>query len=563
MTPADTLPARLLAKAAETPDAVFAHVTSAGVERTLAFGELADRAGAFASALHSVGVRPGDVVPIALPTSADYVIAVFGCHLLGAAIAPLPPLASSKEEQTRFHAARLQSAAARCDSRVALVTGAAAELLAPSIDASALELMTVEALAASGVEAVAPAPFAPDRTAVVQFSSGSTAMPKGVRITFRNIRANAAAIAERARITPADSILSFLPLFHDFGLFCGIIYPLEWNIASWLYPTEDFIRRPSFWLKAMSRTRATMCPAPQFVYQVGLHRIRERDLEGVDLSSWRISYDGGEPVHAPSIRAFSERFARWGLSSTTIAPSYGMAEATLAIAIHPPGTPFHAERVSRDALGADRRTGDATARLATDEEPAVELVACGAPLEGIGLAILDDNGDELAERRVGEIAIRGESVAREYLLGPGETEPLVRDGWFRTGDLGYLADGLVFVTGRIKDLIIRGGRNYFPQDIERIVESLDGVRLNGVVAFGCYDDVDGSERIVVVIELDTHDAETVGTLPDRARRAVYDALEVTIDDVALKRKGWIPKTTSAKLQRSKARDFYLAERDEP
>jgi fatty-acyl-CoA synthase len=550
----ETLPRRLLQRADQCPDRVFARVVSAGTEQAITYGELADRAGAFALALAAAGATAGDVILIALPTSADYVVAAFGCHQLGAAIAPLPPLTSEKDEQVRFHAERLLHAAAQCGARIAVVPSATAAALSAALGHSTLELATVESLTfvRPGISWLGP--FPPDRTAVVQFSSGSTAMPKGVRITFRNIEANAAAIAERARISDSDAMLSFLPLFHDFGLFGGIIYPFVWDIPTWVYPTEEFVRRPSFWLKALSRTRATMCPAPQFVYQVALHRIRDRDVEGCDLSAWRISYDGGEPVHAATLRAFNERFAPLGLAPTTILPSYGMAESTLAIAIHPTGSVFEAERVSREAL-----VDLGIARPAAPGEPAVEVVSCGPPLEGIDLSILTAQGTEAREREVGEIAIRGESVAREYAVGPRETEPLERDGWFRTGDLGYLANGRLFVTGRVKDLIIRGGRNYFPQDIERTIEPLPGVRMNGVAAFGCYDEANGTERIVAAIELDTRDEAVTGTLPERARRAVYDALELTLDEVVLKRKGWIPKTTSGKLQRAKARSLYLSE----
>jgi acyl-CoA synthetase (AMP-forming)/AMP-acid ligase II len=552
MRPDETIPARLLVRAERSPDRVFANVGRTGDTDALTFAELADRAGAFALSLAALGVTADDVVPIALPTSTEYVVAVFGCHFLGAAIAPLPPLTSTKEEHVRLHTERLRGAAARCRSRVAVVTSSAAETLGSSIDPSTLELATVEALTSFSKGISWQGPFPPDRIAVVQFSSGSTAAPKGVRITFRNIKANAETIARRVGITERDSMLSFLPLFHDFGLFGGIIYPFMWDVPTWLFPTEEFIRRPSFWLKAMSFTRATMCPAPQFAYQVALHRIRDRDLEGVDLSAWRVAYNGGEPVHAATLRAFNDRFASLGLAPTTVLPSYGMAESTLAVAIHTPGSEFRTERISRDALS---ELG--IARPDQRGTPAMEVVSCGPPLDGIEVSILTDEGTAAREREVGEIAIRGDSVARNYFVGPGELEPLERDGWFRTGDLGYLADGLLFVTGRVKDLIIRGGRNYFPQDIERAIEPLEGVRLNGVVAFGCYDDADGMERIIAVIEIDTLDQNVILALRDRARRAVFDTLEVTLDDVILKRKGWIPKTTSGKLQRAKARSLYL------
>jgi acyl-CoA synthetase (AMP-forming)/AMP-acid ligase II len=552
MSRGQTLPEVLLAKAMREPDRVFARVTSDGEEHVIAFGELANRAGAYARALADCGVRAGDVVPIACPTSPEYLFTVLGGHLLGAALAPVPPPTVSKAEHVRYHAERLRVAAACVDSRIAVVPRSIAESLAPHLDGTGLQLLPVEGLAAERDAAFAPAPFDPDRTAIVQFSSGSTAEPKGVRIRFRNIDANAPIIAKRARMSAADSMLSFLPLFHDFGLFAGFLFPMLWDVPVWLYQTAEFVRRPSFWLKAMSRTRATMCLAPQFVYKIALHRVRDRDVEGVDLSSWRVSFNGGEPVHAATLREFNQRFEPYGLAPTTILPSYGMAEATLAIAIHPSGPPLVAQEVSRDALVAD-----GVARPAEAGERTLELVSCGPPLDGIELAVLGEDDVEKREREVGEVAIRGESLASEYVLGRDERAPLLRGGWFRTGDLGYVAEGLVYVTGRAKDVIIRGGRNYFPQDIERLIEALDGVRLNGVVAFGVYDDERGEERIVAVVEYDTRDEATLGTLPERARKAVYDALEVTLDEVALRRKGWIPKTTSAKLQRARARRLYL------
>jgi acyl-CoA synthetase (AMP-forming)/AMP-acid ligase II len=550
----ETLPARMLAKAARIPDRVFARVTSGGVEHEITFAELASQAGRYAASLASLGVRPGDVLPLAVPTTPEYLFTVMGAHLLGAAIAPLPPLTAVKEERVRFFAERLRVVAACVGARFAVATRADLDALGEHLGVEALVVLPVESLGSGTEFACEIAPFEPDRTAVVQFSSGSTAEPKGIRIRFRNIGANAPTIAARARMTEADSLLSFLPLFHDFGLFAGFLFPLIWDTPTFLFQTAEFVRRPSFWLKAMSRTRATMCLAPQFVYQVALHRTRDRDLEGVDLSAWRVSFNGGEPVHAATLREFNARFAPYGLSDTVVLPSYGMAEATLAIAIHPSGAPLVSEAVSRDAL-----LEDGVARPADTGEPAVELVACGPPLDGMSLTVLDDDGAEKGEREVGEIAIHGESIASEYIVAHERTAPLVRDGWFRTGDLGYVADGLVFVTGRAKDLIIRAGRNYFPQDVERLIEPLAGVRLNGVVAFGWYDRERAEERIVAVVEADTRDTATLEALPERARRVVFDALEVTLDDVAVRPKGWIPKTTSAKLQRARARAMYLEE----
>ncbi len=548
------LPTLLLERALSAPDRVYSRVGRFGQEAELTNGMLYERASTYASALRDLGVRPADVVPIALPTSAQYVITVFAVQLLGAAIAPVAPPATLKPERVAAHAERLAAVAGACASSVAVVTEQTRELLEGCALLDGLVLVPVESLESGSPHPLTSMePVDDNATALVQFSSGSTASPTGARIRYRNIAANAAMIGARVNLAAGDSVLSFLPLFHDFGLFAGVLLPFFWGIPVWLYDTAEFIRRPSFWFRALSRTRATTCPAPQFVYEVALHRVRDRDIEGVDLSAWRISYNGGEPIHASTLRAFNERFERYGLSPATVLPSYGMAEGTLAMAIQPAGLPFESDVVSRDALV---REGLALPCEAT--EPSLEFVSCGRPLDGVVLEIVDDEGHAVEERRVGEIVLAGPSIADEYLLGLGRQQELAGpDGRFRTGDLGYLADGRVFVTGRIKDLIIRGGENFYPQDIERIIERLPGARLNGVVAFGYKDEETGRELVAAVVERDGADSELFESLPERARLEVFNALGLQLDDVVLVDRGWVPKTTSAKLQRTRARAMFL------
>jgi fatty-acyl-CoA synthase len=396
---------------------------------------------------------------------------------------------------------------------------------------------------------LAPVEITADDLAFLQFTSGSTSRPKGVRVTHGNLRANAIGIMlDGLKSTPADTGVSWLPLYHDMGLIGFIVAPIFANVQVVLLQTATFARRPWAWLDAISRHKGTITYAPNFAYNLVAKRLRDRDLAGIDLSSLRVAGCGAEPIQARTLEAFADRMRAYGFDRHAFTPSYGMAEATLAIAIaHGPDEPRWL-RLEASAL----REGRVEIARGDDTE-AVEVVDCGPVIPHHRLRIVSpQTGAVLGEREIGEITFDGPSRTAGYYNAPDATAAAIRDGFLYTGDLGFTHDGRVFVCGRSKDLVIVRGRNYFPQDIEWIAAEVDGVRRGNVVAFGSLD-TDREEQLVVVAE--ALSSEAAG-LPERIGAAVLRAVGVAPWRIELVPQGTLPRTSSGKPQRSKTRDLF-------
>jgi acyl-CoA synthetase (AMP-forming)/AMP-acid ligase II len=398
----------------------------------------------------------------------------------------------------------------------------------------------------------AGAPQADSRAplAYLQYTSGSTGAPKGVLVTRRNLRANLEGIGEAARVTGRDRVFSWLPLFHDMGLVGALLFSLYWRLPLYLASPESFVLRPSSWLKALGALRITLAPAPHFAYALCATRLRERDLEGLDLRRWRLALDGAEPVRPDTVRAFIERFGPVGLRPGTYFPVYGLAEATLALTLPRPGEPVRVDRVQRRALLSRRRALPA----GPHEADAAEHVALGRPLPGHHVSVHHPRtGTRLGERRVGEVWARGPSISPGYF---GQAGPARGRRALRTGDLGYLADGQLFLVGRKGDVIIVGGSNVYPEDVERVAESVPGVRTGRVVAFGTPAGALATESVVVALEARAPQRDP--GLGERVRRAVLERCGVPVGDVVLLPPRSLPLTPSGKRMRRRARELYLA-----
>ena len=393
-----------------------------------------------------------------------------------------------------------------------------------------------------------PLEIAPSDVAFLQFTSGSTSQPKGVVVTHDNLRANSEGIMVHGiNSTPADIGVSWLPLWnHDMGLIGFVFAPIFANVQVVLMHTATFARRPWSWLETISRNRGTITYAPNFAYNLIARRARDRDLAGIDLSSLRIAGCGAEPIHARTLHAFAERMKAYGFRREAFVPSYGMAEATLAISIaHSPREPRWLQ------LDADALRADTVKRV--ERVGGVDVVNNGPVLPGHEVRIVSvETGDALGEEQIGEITVRGPSITSGYFRAPEQTALAFRDGWLRTGDLGFLSAGDVYVCGRLKDLIIVRGRNHFPQDIEWIVAEVEGVRRGNAVAFSTTDS-DGDEQLVVVAE--ALSSEAAG-LPERIASAVLQSAGVSPWQVVLVAQGSIPKTSSGKPQRRKTRELF-------
>ncbi len=473
-------------------------------ETPLSFAELYDRAQRAAGGLREMGIAPGDRVAIVLPTGPDFMDAFFGTVLAGAIPVPLyPPVRLGRMDEFHRRTARsIQISGARLvlsDARISRLLGVAVSQARPPLGLQRIRYG--RPLAARS---------RPDDLLLIQFSSGTTVDPKPVSLTHANVLANAAAIESIIPRDDAQGGVSWLPLYHDMGLIGCLLLAVVRPGPMTFIPPELFLARPAIWLRAISRKRATISVAPNFAYGLCVRRVRDSEMEGVDLSSWRFAMNGAEPVAPAVLRRFSERFARNGFDSRALMPVYGLAEAALAVSFTP--------------AGRGPRTLSAGTR---------ELVSVGAPLPGVQIDVRD-----------GRIFVRGPSVMKGYYANPEATRSTLIDGWLDTGDLGFVQDGELFVTGRAKDLVILRGKNYAPQEFEDALDGVDGVRPGCAAAIG-FPTAEGEELVLLV--------ETDGPADvDRIRSRVLEQTGVRPWEIHLLTPGTLPRTSSGKLRRGEA-----------
>ncbi|MBI3574375.1 MAG: AMP-binding protein [Gammaproteobacteria bacterium] len=515
----------------------------------LRYRALWDGAAAAAAALQRRGLEPGETVAIMLPTGREYFLAFYGVLLAGGTPVPIYPPArlTQIEEHLRRH-------------HLILSNCRAALLVAPPEAKGVARLLRLQVESLRGVvtpeELVAPAgpsavPVGAEDVALLQYTSGSTGNPKGVVLTHANLLANIRAMGAAVQAGPHDVFVSWLPLYHDMGLIGAWLGSLYYGMPLVVMSPLTFLARPERWLWAIHRHRATLSGAPNFGYELCLKRIDDSAIQGLDLSSWRFAFNGAEPVSPDTLARFAERFARHGFRPEAMAPVYGLAECSVGLAFPPPGCGPAVDRIARATFVREGR-----AVPATGESGTLRVVACGRPLPGHDIRIVDAAGRELPERQEGRLQFRGPSATSGYYRNPEETRRLFDDGWLESGDLAYLAEGEVYLTGRTKDVVIHAGRNIYPQELEERVGDLPGVRKGCVAVFGARDAASGTERLVVLAETRaTDDAERV---PLRAR--VYalaaDLLGTPPDEVVLVPPHTVPKTSSGKIRRAAARELY-------
>lgn len=518
-------------------DRAVTFVRVAGEERVVSYPDLWMEAKRRAHALLAQGLKKGDRVALVLPEPDEFVLTFIAALTAGVVAVPIyPPQTLAKMGaygDTVRHV--LEASGARL-----LVTS---EALRPLIvehlagDASRVVLER-EVREAPGFTGADPEPVSLDDLAFLQFTSGSTSRPKGVMVTHKNLSVNSHAIMfDGLKSTPADKGVSWLPLYHDMGLIGFVIAPLYALVQVMFLPTMAFIRRPSLWLDAIHRFRGTITFAPNFAYALATRAVTEGQSKSWDLSSMRALGCGAEPIQADVLRGFLDRFARQGLKPESILPCYGMAEATLAITFADIDAKLITDRVDLDSM----RAGKAKP---ANGAAALELVACGKAFPGHEIAVVAPDGRHLGEREVGEVWLRGPSVTAGYFGNPEATEETFGGGWLRTGDLGYVAEGQLYICGRAKDLIILNGKNYYPQDVERIVSRVDGVRDGQCVAFSRLD-AGGGEIGVVVAESRKNTAGIAANIIS----AVRAELGLTISEVHFIKRGTLPKTSSGKVRR--------------
>lgn len=520
---------------------------------TLTCAQLHEVATRFAGALVALGVRPGDCVALMLPSGLDFFRCFFGILFAGAV--PVPMYPPARPNQIEEHLRRQAGILHNCEARVLITFDRVrplARMLAGLVPTLA-HVSTPNALAASGRAPLPPQPLRSAALGLIQYTSGSTGDPKGVALSHANLLANIRAWGRAAALGPQDVCVSWLPLYHDMGLIGTWLGSLYHGLPLVLMSPLDFLARPERWLWAIHHYRGTVTAAPNFAFELCVRRLADTELDGLDLSSWRLAANGAEPVNPDTLARFAAAFSRYSLDAHSLMPVYGLAECAVGLCVPPPGRGVVIDPVQRSSV----RLGTQV-RPATDDSDTLRLVSCGPALPGHALRIVDADGHPLPERCVGAVEFRGPSATAGYYRNPAATAALIRDGWLATGDHGYLADGELYLTGRAKEMIIRAGRNLYPYDLEQAVGELPGVRKGCVAVFDTLVPGEVDERLVVVAETRTSDPQTRAALEARITAAAMDQFGLAPDAVVLAPPHAVLKTSSGKIRRAAIRDAYLA-----
>jgi acyl-CoA synthetase (AMP-forming)/AMP-acid ligase II len=500
-----------------------------------------------AAMLQAAGVREGDRVILSLSDPHDFLVAFVAALGLGASAVPLPTVAESGAP--RSFAARVHAVSRDCGPAAAVVESA--ERFAQVVGEvrphlPLLELRDLRAATAEAAVELRDQPAA--RRAFIQYTSGSTGAPKGVVVTHGNLIANCGAIRDATAYSRADRMVSWLPLHHDMGLVGGLLTSIYCAAESCLMPPLAFVARPVTWLEAISCCGASLTVGPTFAYSLCARKIPEKQLAGIDLSSLRLAYVGAEPVDPTTLAAFTDRFAAFGLSPNAMYPVYGLAEATLAVAFPRPGSPIRYDTVDRRRLA----TAGVAVPVASDDADGVTFVSVGGPLPRLRVEIVGRDADEpLADREVGELVVSGASVSPRY-FAEGNT---VCRTTVRTGDLAYVADGHVYIVDRIKDLVIIGGQNYAPSDIEAAAAGTPGLRRGRIVAFSAADGA-GTAGLHIVAEVTPESWRPARELEGEVRRRVRAEIGLSPASVTVVAPGTLERTSSGKIKRRACAEAY-------
>jgi acyl-CoA synthetase (AMP-forming)/AMP-acid ligase II len=541
----------MLDAAAQSDESLF-FVGRDEKDRRIPMDIIRRHARSLAAGLREVGVATGDRVALVLPTGPEFVACFFGVLGAGAIPVPLyPPVRLGKLDEYHHRTAAMlrsvQAALVVTDERIRPLLGVAVANSAPR-----LGCVTVSGLNRAGGHEITPEidpgiKVAADDVAVIQFSSGTTHDPKPVALTHENLLYNLAAIADyfASEGTPDPVGVTWLPLYHDMGLIGNLLTAFYRPGPLVLLPPELFLAVPAVWFRAISRHRGTYTTAPNFAFGLCLRRIRDDELAGVDLSSWKLCVNGAEMISAEVQRRFSERFGRWGFDASVFTPAYGLAEASLAVTFKPANSTFKTIGARAENLAS----GDVI--VPGDKE----LMSMGRPVAGVEVEIRGDDSRPVSSDRVGRIFVRGPSVMGGYFGRTDLTDQVLHDGWLDSGDLGFLHDGELFVCGRSKETVIIRGANHAPQDFEAALDGLPGVRTGCAVAVGYIPTDVGDEMLAMLVET-TPGAPP--SLPSDVAARVLERTGIAVDHVELLAPGTLPRTSSGKLRRLEARAQWLA-----
>jgi fatty-acyl-CoA synthase len=547
-----------------------------GQERnlTLTFGELYAAGQRCAAELARRGVPLGGRVSLMLPTSRAFFVSYAGILLAGAIPVPIyPPFRADRIEEYAARQSAILNNAEVCLLLTFRRAEAVAHLLEPRVP-SLKAVVDAERLLDAADKAPPPAPGAlpahltgsrarrSTDIALLQYTSGSTGDPKGVVLTHANLLANMRAIGTAVNMGPGDVGVSWLPLYHDMGLIGAWLTLLHFGMPLAVMSPLAFLTRPERWLWAFHKHRGTIAAAPNFAYELCVRKIADKDIEGLDLSSWRVAMNGAEPVNPETMERFTARFARYGFRNESHLPVYGLAESSLAVTVPPLNRAPRIDHIEREAFATNGRA----VPTASPQTSAISFVSSGTSLPEHEVRIVDQQGNEVPDRTEGFLWFRGPSATAGYYRNESATQKLLPLGpapspgefaWVDSGDRAYRADGEFYVTGRLKDIIIKGGRNLYPHEIEELTARVDGIRKGCIVAFGLKDEGSGTEKLIVVAEVRERDPKKLAAISAAVTDQVMRGLGLPPDRVELIPPGSIPKTSSGKLRREETKKLFL------
>ncbi len=504
------------------------------------------------------GIQPGDVVVLILRHGIDLIHAYFGAVLYGA-IPSIMPFLTEKLLPERYRNDLTSLISVTRPTGIVTYPDFEAEVrsaLRPGEDSvrSVITTPQVEPPAAPVFKKCGGLQRRPEEVVLLQHSSGTTGLQKGVALSHQAVYNQLQNYGPAIRLREGDVFVSWLPLYHDMGLIACFLMPILMGYPLVLMSPFDWVRAPHRLLQAVSRYQGTISWLPNFAYNFCAQKVRDRDLEGVDLASWRLISNCSEPMRYESHRAFYERFRSYGLRFEALGTCYAMAENVFAVTQGGVDRPVTVDEIDRESIQVDR-----IARKCKDGSPSIKMLGAGYPIPNTLVRIVDGKGGEKKERHVGEIALKSDCMLTGYYHRADATQKAFIDGWYLTGDLGYMADGELYITGRKKDLIIVGGKNIYPQDLELLAYEVPGVHPGRASAFGIFNDSTGTEDVVLVAEVETRDPQELQGISDKIRQAVTRGSAVSLRYIHLVQAPWLVKTSSGKTARSANRDKFIEE----
>src|SRR5665648_7795 len=555
----DTFPQRLKQAYENQPELTILTLLHAGQEDCpISYRQLVEGAAGYAATYQRLGIQPGEVVILILEHGQDLIFAFWGAVLHGA-IPAIMPFLTEKLLPERYRADL---------AALIVVTQPSAIVTYPEFESEIRPALKMDdsvrhVILSTEVEGALIPDFStlagferhPEDVVLLQHSSGTTGLQKGVALSHQAVFRQLENLSKAIGQSQEDVIVSWLPLYHDMGLIAGFLMPILSGNHLVLMSPFDWIRAPYRLMQAVTRYQGTLSWLPNFAYYFCAQKVRDRQLEGVDLSSWRAVINCSEPVREDGHQAFLEKFSVYGLRSDALATSYAMAENVFAVTQGGIGSPLVIDEIDREALQVER-----VARPAQAGAVFLRMVSCGRAVPNVTVRIVDPQNNTLADRIVGEVAVRSNCMLSGYYHRPDATaEVMIDGGWYLTGDYGYLVDGELYITGRKKDLIIVGGKNVYPQDLEKVAMEVEGVHPGRVTAFGVFDEQKGTEDVVIVAEVDSIDAGLREAIAEQIRKAVTRGTAVALRNVYLVGAGWMIKTSSGKNARLANREKYLKE----